>query len=170
MDSLPTQEQFLSFEEMAKKKGYAPEYVGRKNEYKSVSHIFKAKGKDGKPIFLRFDLKKAKNLKQNQDWIWIEFKNSEGENGWIHGDSHFVAFERQKDFVIVNRSELLSWLSSGKKIRYDLPFVSLAKKAKYRIYKRAGKKDEITQIHFKDLKKLESFQVWNKEYAEPDQI
>jgi len=113
---------------------------------------------------IRFDVKKIKNKKQSQEWLWIEFKNAKGEDGWIHGDAHFVAFERNYDFIVVNRKEMVKMLNSGK-IRYDLPFVDLAKKAKYRIYKRSGKPEEITQINVKDLKGLESYQLWKKQDA-----
>ena len=150
-----------SFEEAAEKRGYSPK-KSRNMGLNHVTHVLKAKGKEGKAVELKFDLKKIKNKKQSQDWLWVEFKNSEGRFGWVHGEADFVAFERQEDFLLVNRRELLGWLNSGKKIRYDLPFVSLAKQAKYRIYKRAGKKEEITQIHAEDLKGLESYKVWKK--------
>jgi len=49
-----------------------------------------------------------------------------------------------------------------------LPFVNLAKKAKYKIYKRDGKKEEITQINAKDLQELKSYQLWEKRDAASD--
>ena len=164
MEDLPSQEELISFEDIASQKGYSPKRCKR-NEHDNVSHLLKAKGKSGKPLEIRFDVKKIKNKKQSQEWLWIEFKNAQGKQGWVHGDAHFVAFERNYDFIVVNRKELLNFLNSGKKIRYDLPFVTLAKKAKYRIYKRPGKKEEITQIHIKDLKTFESFKIWKKENA-----
>jgi hypothetical protein len=163
MEELPSQDSKVSFEDIAAKKGYSPEFCPRfQNDIKNVTHILKAKGKSNQPLMLKFDVKKLKNKKQSQSWLWIEFKNSEGERGWIHGDADFIAFERVYDFVIVNRKELVDWLGSSKKIRYDLPFVSLAKQAKYKIYKRRGKKEEITQIGIKDLESLKSFQLWKK--------
>ena len=164
MESLPSQERQISFEDLATQKGYSPKRAKRR-DFNNVSHLLTAKGKDGKPMQIRFDVKKIKNKKQSQDWLWVEFKNAQGEDGWIHGESHFVAFERTYDFIVVNRKELLTMLSDGKKIRYDLPFVNLAKRAKYRIYKRAGTKEEITQISVKDLKKLKSYQLWEKKDA-----
>ena len=164
MESLPSQERIISFEYLATQRGYNPKRARRK-DFNNVSHLLTAKGKDGKPIQIRFDVKKIKNKKQSQDWLWVEFKNAQGEDGWLHGEAHFVAFERTYDFIVVNRKELLTMLSDGKKIRYDLPFVNLAKRAKYRIYKRAGTKEEITQISAKDLKKLKSYQLWEKKDA-----
>jgi len=163
VDSLPSQEKLISFEDLAQRRGYSPKR-NRDKKYNSVSHLLKAKGKDGKAIDIRFDVKKLKNKKQSQDWLWIEFKNSLGEDGWIHGHAHFIAFERVYDFIVVNRKELVNFLNSGK-VRYDLPFVDLAKRAKYRIYKRSGKPEEITQINVKDLKGLKSYQLWKKQDA-----
>lgn len=163
MEDLPSQEQKISFEDLAESRGYSPKRT-RRHDFNNVTHLLKAKGKNGKPLEIRFDVKKIKNKKQSQEWLWIEFKNAKGEDGWIHGDAHFVAFERNYDFVVVNRKEMVKMLNGGK-IRYDLPFVGLAKKAKYRIYKRSGKPEEITQINVKDLKTLESYQVWKKQDA-----
>tara|TARA_B100000242_G_C42853528_1_gene396268 strand:+ start:46 stop:552 length:507 start_codon:yes stop_codon:yes gene_type:complete len=163
-DELASQEQAVSFDLAASSKGYSPK-KNRGSKYQNVSHILKAKGKSGKPIYLRFDVKKSKNKKQNEDWLWIEFKNAQGESGWVHGDAHFVAFQRHEDFIIVNRKELVEWLGSSSKIRYDLPFVNLAKRAKYRIYQRNSKHEQITQIHINDLKQLKSFQLWKKKDA-----
>ena len=153
----------LSFEDIATKKGYSPQKIKRgEKRHKDVSHFLTAKGKDGKPITIRFEVKPKKNKKRDQDWLWIEFKNARGSPGWIHGQSHFIAFERENDFIILNRKEFLSWIGSSGKIRYDLPFVGLAKLAKYRIYRRKGHKEEITQVEVNDLKKLKSFQIWKK--------
>jgi hypothetical protein len=165
-EELPSQERKISFEDLASIRGYNPKRAS-KRDFNNVTHLLTAKGKDGNPVTIRFDVKKLKNKKQSQDWLWVEFKNSLGKDGWIHGDSHFIAFERNYDFVVVNRRELLSFLNSGK-VRYDLPFVKLAKKAKYRIYKRDDKKDEITQVNIKDLQKLESYKLWEKRDAPSD--
>lgn len=151
------------FEEMASLRGYIPRKRSKEDvNCKNVSHILTGKGKEGKPIKIKVDLKKIKNRKQDQAWLWIEFKNASGRQGWLYGDSHFVVFERKQDYIFINRKELLSWITSSNKIRYDLPFVGLAKRAKYRIYKRADKKDEITQIKVDDIKSLKSFQIWKK--------
>lgn len=166
MDELPSKERLISFEELAQQRGYSPKRARRK-DYNNVTYLLKAKGKSGKPIEIRFDVKKVKNKKQSQEWLWVEFKNSLGEDGWIHGDAHFVAFERNYDFIVVNRKELVAMLNSGT-VRYDLPYVKLARRAKYRIYKRDGKKEEITQINIKDFQKLESYQLWEKRDATSD--
>jgi len=165
LDKLEAKKQ-SPFEIIASSKGYSPRKKNSSDELcKDVSHILTAKSKDGKPISIKVDVKKNKNKKQFEDWIWIEFKNSRGKAGWIHGDSHFVVFERSEDFLFINRKELLAWVNGSKKIRYDLPFVNLAKKAKYRIYQREGKREEISQVNVKDLQELKSYQLWKKQDA-----
>jgi hypothetical protein len=151
----------LSFENLAELKGYSPKKA-RNMRIPYVTHILKGKGRGGKSVEIKVDLKKIKNKKQSQDWLWVEFQNAEGKPGWIYGQADFVVFERTKDFIFVNRKELLDWCSGSQKIRYDLPFVTLAKKAKYRIYKREGMKEEITQILVDDIKTLKSFRTWDK--------
>jgi len=160
---MPAQDKKFPFDDLAKSKGYSPEKLKSFTEnWKNVSHLLKGKGKGGKPVIIKVDLKKIKNKKQNQDWLWLEFKNPKGNPGWLHGDADFIVFEREDDFVFVNRKELVEWCGSSQKIRYDLPFVGLAKRAKYRIYKRAGTKEEVTQVELKEMKKLKSFQLWKK--------
>ena len=154
-------EEQLSFENLAKLRGYSPRKV-KNMRIPFVTHILQAKGKLDKPVEIKVDLKKVKNKKQSQEWLWVEFQNAEGKPGWIYGQADFIVFERVEDFIFVNRKEFLSWCSGAQKIRYDLPFVSLARKAKYRIYKRAGMKEEITQVFVDDVKTLKSFQIWKK--------
>lgn len=158
---MENQKDQLSFEDIAKAKGYSPKKARNMN-IPYVTHVLTGKAKSGKPVEIKIDLKKIKNKKQSQDWLWVEFQNAEGKSGWIYGQADFVVFERLKDFIFVNRKEFLGWCSGSQKIRYDLPFVSLAKRAKYRIYKRAGMKEEITQVLVDDIKSLKSFQIWEK--------
>ena len=113
MEDLPSQEEKISFEDLAESRGYSPKRT-RRHDFNNVTHLLKAKGKNGKPVEIRFDVKKIKNKKQSQEWLWIEFKNAKGEDGWIHGDAHFVAFERNYDFVVVNRKEMVKMLNGWK--------------------------------------------------------
>ena len=166
LDKLESEKKQSSFEEVASSKGYSPRKSNTSDLPSiNVSHILTGKSKSGSPISIKVDLKKNKNKKKYEDWFWIEFRNSRGKPGWLHGDADFVIFDRSEDFIVANRKELLQWLNGSKKIRYDLPFVNLAKRAKYRIYKREDKLEEITQISIKDLKCLKSFQLWKKPNA-----
>ena len=77
------------FEVIASSRAILPRKKNRDDApCKDVSHILTGKSKDGKPISIKVDVKKNKNKKKFEEWIWIEFKNSKGKPGWIHGDSH----------------------------------------------------------------------------------
>tara|TARA_R110002051_G_C8623631_1_gene483739 strand:- start:63 stop:611 length:549 start_codon:yes stop_codon:yes gene_type:complete len=157
-----------TFEDLARDKGYLPRKATRsENMFKHVDYFLTAKSKSGKKVEIKVDVKARKktsrrDAKYNDDWQWIEFKNVQGNAGWVHGDADFIVFERVDDFIFVNRKELVAWLGSCKKIRYDLPFVNLAKLAKYKIYQRRGRRDEITQIKTEDILNLESAKIWKK--------
>ena len=158
----------VTFVDLAKKRGYLPKKATRsENMFAHVDWILTGKSKKGKKVEIKVDVKARKKTsrrdnKYNDEWQWIEFKNVQGKEGWLFGDADFIVFEREEDFVLVNRKELVNWLGACKKIRYDLPFVSLAKLAKYKIYQRRGRRDEITQIKTEDILSLESAQVWKK--------
>ena len=157
-----------TFAELAKERGYLPRKATRsENMFKHVDYFLTGASKKGKKIEIKVDVKarkktSRKDSKYNDEWVWIEFKNVQGKDGWVHGDADFIVFEREDDFIFVNRQELVDWLGSCKKIRYDLPFVKLAKLAKYKIYQRRGRKDEITQIKMSDILKLKSAKKWSK--------
>ena len=157
-----------TFEEIAKEKGYLPRRSTRaENIFKHVDYFLTGKSKKGKKVEIKVDVKARKKTsrrdkKYDDEWTWLEFKNVQGKRGWLYGDADFIVFERSEDFVFVNRQELVDFCSSGKKIRYDLPFVNLAKLAKYKIYQRSGRRDEITQIKMSDILNLESAKIWSK--------
>lgn len=127
--------------------------------------------KPDREVNLLFAVKRKKSKSQSKyadRWVWVEYNNSPSKEGWIYGPAHFIAFERSKDYIIINRKVLLNFLVSSKcKVRWDLPFVKSAREAKYKIYVTPlGAK--ISQILAKDLLKLEGVQVWKKDgYANP---
>ena len=45
----------------------------------------------------------------NDEWVWIEFKNVRGKEGWIHGIADFIAFETEDSFILSYRKELCDW-------------------------------------------------------------
>ena len=84
--------------------------------------------------------------------VWIELKNVQGDKGWLYGDaSHFV-FEREKYFVMVRKDDLISLVDElCTKEKVDNPDDCL-----YKLYSRSkyGRKDLLTKIEPKDLKKI----------------
>ena len=57
---------------------------------------------------------------------------------------------------------LLNWLSSSQIVRWDLPYVDQPWNSKYRLYRRSGTLETISQIKVSDLLNVKSTQVWQK--------
>ena len=53
-------------------------------------------------------MKRTRRLdaKAQDDLIWVEFLNIGGGRGWLYKKSKYIAFERQKDFLLVERCDL----------------------------------------------------------------
>lgn len=102
-----------------------------------------------------FDVKGRKKTSRNNkgytdDWVWIEFINVIGKNGWIKGKADFIAFELENTFLIVKRAELRELC---KKLITDTKTrVTNARDAKYLLYTRKNRKDVVTQIKLSDIK------------------
>ncbi len=149
-----------SFIDLAKSRGYKiirPSFSERKNniDLKLEGHI------NGKPTIVTVDIKK-KNGKNSNSWVYIEYADSKGAKGWIYGAAQFIVFETGKSFIFVPRKKLLNWLSSSQMVRWDLPYVDKPWNSKYRLFRRAGTQETISQIKVSDLLNIESVQVWQK--------
>ena len=62
---------------------------------------------------LKFDVKSQKKNNRNDkqfssELTWIEGKNVYGYDGWIKGKSDYIAFERERIWLIVNRALFLA--------------------------------------------------------------
>ena len=108
---------------------------------------------------LRFDVKSQKKNNRydkqfSSELTWIEGKNVYGYDGWIKGKADYIAFEREKIWLIVNREQL-----------YKLTVKKLSEhgnkkgKGKYLIYTRKNTKDVITQIPFSDMEDIEHYKI-----------
>ena len=92
------------------------------------------------------------DVKVNDEWTWIEFKNVLGRKGWLYGDADYIAFERADDFLMINRENLVKFCED----KVDLKtMVSRAYQAEYKVYQRKGRKDLITRVRMDDLANLE---------------
>ena len=157
----------LSFPELAELKNYKVFQADQSFSKKGIDYHLKGVYKNPRrEVNLLFAVKrrKQKNPSKYLDrWTWIEFNKTKDEDGWIYGPSHFVAFERSHDYVIINRKVLLDYVSSSKcKVRWDMPFVKDPRDAKYKIYNNPRSGARITQILTKDIIKLPGAQVWSK--------
>ena len=134
------------------KKGYQAYKSSKKNDiHNHIDYWVKNKAGDLKG----FDVKARKRTSRNSgrysdDWVWIEFKNVIGKDGWIKGKADFIAFEFENSFLIVKRAELRELCK--KLIKDTKTRVTRAKDAKYLLYTRHGRKDLVTQIKLSDIK------------------
>ena len=100
-----------------------------------------------------------KDLEVQDDLVWLEFKNVQGNKGWLYGKADWIAFERLKDFVLVKRAELAHLAES----LCDLERRALkGVDALYRGYQRKGRKDLLSIIKMTDVLTL-PHQLWPKE-------
>jgi len=156
-----------NFLDLALDRGYKIEKSSREMSRKGIDFhmkgVYRAKNKEVHMLVAVKRKKSPKPSKYLDRWTWVEFKGTGGVDGWIYGIAHFIAFERSHDYVVVSRKALLDYVNSAKcKIRWDLPFVSTPREAKYRIYQNPKTRCQITQILSKDIIKLEGAQVWKK--------
>lgn len=99
------------------------------------------------------DVKSRKKINRsddsvNDDLIWIEFKNVQGRNGWLYGKADFICFEREADFVMVNRQSLSKLCeklvdTSLINVHTEMPL--------YSAYQRKGRKDILSLIKITDI-------------------
>ena len=113
--------------------------------------------------FGTIDVKAKKRLnrldsKGQDEFVWLEFKNINGNVGWLCGETDIIAFERNDDFILVSRSLLLNMA----KTKCDLnKRVTYSKDALYKGYQRKGRKDLITIVKMKDILEM-PHRVWEK--------
>jgi|TARA_B100001094_G_scaffold225840_1_gene220161 hypothetical protein len=106
-----------------------------------------------------------RNKNFNDDWIWLELTSVNGKPGWLRSGPDFIAFERERDFVLSNREILYNWLvneSPAKESIESKDYVDSARQAKYKIYRRRGRKDELVQVRIEDILALETTTCWDK--------
>ena len=109
-----------------------------------------------------------KDKKFNDDWIWLEYRNVQGKNGWLAGESTHIAFERANEFVLVPRENLFNWSKkaiadhNGGKMTIKCKAKS-ARDARYKYYTRWERDDLLTQVSYEDMvKQVNGIEIWKK--------
>jgi uncharacterized cupin superfamily protein len=148
------------FSEIAQSKGYKTTKASRIENEHNIDLTLEGQIK-GKPTTVSVDIKK-KNGKHSNSWVYIEYVNSKGKEGWLYGWAEFVVFETGNSFIFVSRKALLKFLNESSIVRWDLPFVDQAWKSKYRLFRRHGTLEKITQIEISHLLSFPSTAVWKK--------
>lgn len=149
-----------AFEFLAKKRNLKIEKASLRQQLSNIDFIIT---NNNKKTFI--DVKACKKTSRNsqnsnEEFVWIEFKNINGNNGWLYGSSDFIAFERKDDFVLVPKKPLIFLCE---RIVNKLNKVDKVSEALYSIYSRKGRKDQISLIKMKDILDNIKTTIWKKE-------
>ena len=133
-----------SFKAIMDRKGITYREASRDEQF--LHFDYKAKG--------TIDVKARKKINRSDedeqdDLVWVEFKNTAGNAGWLTSDVDFIAFERKDDFVVVRRHALLE-LANEKCNRHG----QRPSDALYKGYQRRGRLDLISIIKMQDILQL----------------
>ncbi len=157
-----------AFAECALARHYKIRSATHKEQLKHIDFVLKGVNPvSKKEVTVTVDVKgrkKATRKKKsfNDKWVWLEMVNVAGKSGWLMEGANFIAFERVEDFVVAKRVDIQKWVESSGRIRYDLPYVKNGWEAKYRVYRRAGRKDAITLVKMVDIIKFCQHYIWKK--------
>jgi len=86
--------------------------------------------------------------KTQNEWIWVELTGITGHDGWLYGKADFIAFETEYGFLLIKRTLLESLIC--RKVNFNA-WVTMGEDAKYKLYRRFGRKDKLTLINIKDI-------------------
>jgi len=144
-----------SFQNLLKGKGIKYRPATLEEQYKHYDYIT-----DRGTI----DVKARKRIRRNDnteqdELVWLEFKNIHGSRGWLASDVDYIAFERENDFVIVRRIYLYDM--ALKKCELD-DRVTRSSEALYKGYQRKGAQDLISMIKMQDVLDLQAVQIIDK--------
>lgn len=157
------------FKLLAERRGYAVTLASKnENIYKHIDlklSIYDKSSNANQIITVDVKSRKKTNRKDssvNDDWTWIEYRNVQGEKGWILGQATHIAFERAEDFIIFPRQKLARWTKENLK-ELGYPFARNAGDSRYKLYRRDGRLDLITQIKISDASsKIQGVKTWAK--------
>ena len=121
--------------------------------------------KNGKEF--KVEVKAMKRVSRSQDggqeeWIWVEFKNVQGNLGWLYGKADYVAFELKESFIFVDREDLAKL---SEKVCDLSNMVKSPYEAQRKGYRRKNRPDElVSMIHIDDILSSDSvkYHVWHK--------
>jgi len=130
------------FKRCAEKDGWIVEKTGSHEDINDhVDFVIKRPEIDGYRCMVDVKALGAEH-KYSEGKVWLEIRNVQGNAGWVYGKADFIAFERDKGFLMVGRPELQQWVNENVEKRY----VTDKQKATMCIYQRAGRKDMITLV------------------------
>lgn len=148
-----------TFKKIALTKGFLVKEATKNQQLSHIDFLIEDKNKK----IYTFDVKARKKVNRTDastedSLVWVEFKNVSGADGWLYGAADYIAFERESDFLIINRLNLVTLCErvvQNKK-------VTSAKDALYAKYTRDGRKDEISLIKMEDICNGMKTYIWSK--------
>ncbi len=97
------------------------------------------------------DVKARKRLSRagaiQDEFVWVELVGNGGKKGWVYGACTHLAFERERDFVVVPRANLAALCEE---LVEDI-IVHRVGEAHLHRYQRKGKKDQCTLIPMRTI-------------------
>lgn len=103
--------------------------------------------------------KSSRHGKLDWEWLWIEYKNVQGNNGWLYGKQDLIAFECPNFFLIVQRKELQELCEKIAPFKPE-NVVTKPEDAKRKIYSRNGRSDVLTKISVHDIFEHIKYSIW----------
>ena len=108
------------------------------------------------------DAKARKRIQRNgpiqDEFTYIEWKNTAGRAGWLLCGADIMAFERQHDIVLITRVALLN---VARELVDRTKKVTSPSDSLYASYSRQGREDEISMIRLTDIPK-DTVKIWTK--------
>lgn len=116
---------------------------------------------------IKVEVKGMKRISRSDDegqdtWIWVEFKNVQGNLGWLYGKSDYVAFEINDSFLFVDRKDLVK---ISERVVDMTDIVSKPFEARRKCYHRRNRPDElVAMIHITDITNEPGvkYKLWKK--------
>ena len=95
------------FEKLAMAHGYKVRKATRDEQISHIDFILDSPEWQNIKVDVKGRKKTSRqNKKFNDKWVWIEFRNVQGKEGWIYGKANFIAFERKDYYQSGNTSKL----------------------------------------------------------------
>ena len=156
----------MCFKGLAERRGYTVIQTSAASNIRE--HIDFILARDDEPDKIAVDVKARKKVSRYSDEyddenVWIEFNNVRGNLGWLYGKADKIAFERDFDFVLVDRESLREYCEAT----VSPVIVKSTAEAIYKSFQREGRKDVISRVPMKDILHPYSFtvgtEIWKKE-------
>jgi len=132
----------------------------KSNFYQETREHWDYKVKDGEKES-KVDIKAMKKFNRKDteprdDIVWIEFKNVNGNEGWLYGKADYIAFQIKEGFLMVNRKALVTRCEELVGYTKEEINEEMAGDVKdfYKLISRRNRKDVITIIKKEDLLKM----------------